>query len=136
MQRSGSRDGAAHGGIRIRTLLALLLVIPLGYLAVKYGPPYWGYVSMLSPVRETALAAAGQRWDANPQIELSRRQWKDALVARAETLGVDLGDQDVTIERIGSEAVVRAAWQVPVRHPYGRHVLTFRVESRQAFLPQ
>jgi hypothetical protein len=135
MSRSKMGERAAGRPIRIRTVVVLLVLLPMGYAAAAYGPAYWGYVRMLTPVHEAALAAAAQRWDGNPRIEQHKQAWKDGLVSQALEVGVVLPEDAITIDRVGLEAVVRVAWRVPVYHPYAQHEIAFQVESRQSFLP-
>ncbi len=130
-----SRVDAARGATRLGIALALLAAFIAAYLAQRYGPAYWAYACMLTPVREAAVTAAAHAWDREPDIERRKRAWRTELIGKAQAIGVALGDDGVDIERTDTEAVVRASWRVPVRHPYLRHTLEFRIESRQPLLP-
>jgi hypothetical protein len=99
-----------------------ILVVAAGiYLAMKYVPPYWTYLSMQDPVKEAAMAAVTQAGEASARSELIRR---------ARDNGLDLEDENIQIIREGPILVVRVAWVTPVELPRYRHVIHFRIEQR------
>ena len=80
----------APGRISLGALLFLLLVAIGIYLAVKFVPPYWTYLSLQDPVKEAAMAAAGQSGEDRARADLIRR-------AREE--GLNLGEEDIQFTR-------------------------------------
>jgi hypothetical protein len=135
MQRR-SREWSTRRAFRTRRALVVLFVLSLGYLASAYGPAYWGYLRMLIAVRAAASAAAAEPWELKPQLEQAKEAWSDQVSAAALAVGVPLVDDAISIEQVGAEAVVRAAWRVPVIYPFIglRHTLEFQIESRQPFV--
>lgn len=111
----------APGRIGLGALLFLLLVAIGIYLALKFVPPYWTYLSLQDPVKEAAMAAAGQPGEDRARADLMRR---------AREAGVDLTDDDIQFTREGPQLVVRISWVAPVELPRVRYDLRFRIEQR------
>ena len=111
----------APGRIRLGALLFLLLVAAGIYLAIKFVPPYWTYLSLQDPVKEAAMAAVTQSGEDKARADLIRR-------AREE--GLNLGEDDIQFTREGPQLVVRISWVAPVELPRYRYDLRFRIEQR------
>jgi hypothetical protein len=120
MRRTRERTQTPEGFIRLRMLLCLLILGGGVYLSVKFVPPYWGYLSMLDPVKEAAMAA---RTGKEEQVRAD-------LILKARQVGVELAEENVEIVWNGDSVVVRVAWEVPVNLPRYPRVLRFRVESK------
>lgn len=112
----------APGRIGLGALLFLLLVATGIYLAVKFAPPYWTYLSLQDPVKEAAMAAVGPNGEDKARAELLRR---------VREAGLDLADEDIQFIREGSQLVVRISWVAPVELPRVRYDLHFRIEQRR-----
>ncbi|MBI4735980.1 MAG: hypothetical protein HY766_07960 [candidate division NC10 bacterium] len=115
----------APGRIGLGALLFLLLVAIGIYLAVKFVPPYWTYLSLQDPVKEAAMAAVGRGGEDKARADLLRQ---------AREAGLDLADEDIQFTREGPHLVVRINWVAPVELPRVRYDLHFRIEQR-ALLP-
>lgn len=111
----------APGRIPLGALLFLLMVGTGAYLAVKFIPPYWTYLSLQDAVKEAAMAAAGRAGEERARADLMRR---------AREAGLDLADEDVQFTREESQLVVRVSWVTPVELPRYRYDLRFRIEKR------
>lgn len=111
----------APGRISLGALLFLLLVAIGIYLAVKFVPPYWTYLSLQDPVKEAAMAAASPNGEDRARADLSRR---------VREAGLNLAEEDIQFTREGSRLVVRISWVVPVELPRVRYDLRFRIEQR------
>ncbi len=116
------------GGGRTRLgLLVFLLVLAAGlYLANKFIPPYWNYLSLVDPVKEAALVAATRQGGEG--------QARAQLLAAAKAQGVDLAEDDIEITREASGLTVRVSWVTPVELPRYRYDLHFSI-AHTAHLP-
>lgn len=100
----------------------MVLVVVAGvYLAIKFVPPYWTYLSMSDPVKEAAMAILSATDERTARAELIRR-------ARQQDLTLD--DDNIDITRDGTMLVIRVTWVAPVELPRYRYDLRFRVEER------
>ena len=113
-------ERAPAGFVRLKFLVAVLVLAGLGYLANKTIPPYWDYLSLQDPVKEAAVAYARQGKEAEVRAE---------LIARARNVGVELAEEQVDIGQEGNFVVVRVAWEVPLDIPIYRRTLRFRIEK-------
>ena len=118
-----SRHGSAPGKIRPGVVLFVLVVVALIYLATKFVPPYWTYLSMTDPVKEGAMAMVSSADEQSVRADLIRR---------AKQQGLTLDDDSIDIIRNGSTVVVRVSWVTPVELPHYRYDIHFRVEERVA----
>jgi hypothetical protein len=102
--------------------LLFVLVLILGvYLAIKFVPPYWTYLSMQDPVKEAALMLATRADEAKVRADLLRQ---------AKEQGLAIDDNNIDIDRDGVMVVVRVAWATSVDLPGYRYTIPFRIESR------
>ena len=101
----------------------ILVVVAGIYGAIKFVPPYWTYLSMKDPVKETAMAMLSAADEQSARADLIRR---------AKERGLTLDDDDIEIARNGSIVVVRVSWVTPVELPHYRYDIHFRVEERMA----
>ena len=123
---SGRRRAMDPPGMtRLGILLGLLVLIGGIYLGTKFIPPYWAYLSMLDPVKESAMAMAARG---------DEERIRTNLIAKAKQLDVELDGENVEIVRDGNVVLVRVAWEVPVDLPRYRHTLRFHVESQSPAL--
>ena len=113
-------ERAPAGFVRLKFLVAVLVLAGLGYLGSKTIPPYWDYLSLQDPVKEAAIAYARQGKEAEVRAE---------LIARAKNIGVALTEEQVDIGQEGNFVVVRVAWEVPLDIPMYRRTLRFRIEK-------
>ncbi len=120
--RNGRRRAMDPPGMtRLGMLVGLLVLVGGIYLGAKFIPPYWGYLSMLDPVKEAAMAASARG---------NEERIRTGLIAKARDFGFELTEENVEIVQEGGLVVVRVAWEVPVDLPRYRHTLRFRVESQ------
>jgi len=104
-------------------LLFFLAVLAVGiFLAIKFIPPYWDYLSLQDPVKEAALAAVSR-----PGGEEAARA---ELIRRAAGDGVALGEQNIEFIRDGSMLIVRVRWSETVELPGYRVRIPFQIEQR------
>ncbi len=104
-------------------LLFFLAVVAAGiFLAIKFIPPYWGYLSLQDPVKEAAMTAVSRTGGQ----EAARAD----LIRRAAEVGVRLGEENIQFIRDGSILILRVRWTetvdllgYPVRIP-------FQIENR------
>ncbi len=101
-------------------MIFLLLLASGIYLATKYIPPYWTYLSMQDPVREAAMAAVMPGGEARAREELTRR---------AKEQGLKLTENNIIFIREGPMLVLRVTWVEPVDLPTTRHNLRFQIEQ-------
>ncbi len=102
--------------------MLFLLVVGGGiYLAAKFIPPYWIYLSMQDPVKEAAMGMATHGNEAKVRAD---------LIYRAKEQGLSLDEDNIEISRDGAMAVVRVRWMARVDLPRYRYDLPFRVEER------
>jgi len=119
--RRRGMDRSAPGKITLGALLFILVLIVGIYLAVKFVPPYWTYLSMQDPVKEAALTLATRADEAKVRADLLRQ-------ARDQGLAID--DNNIDIDRDGVMVVVRIAWVASVDLPGYRYTIPFRIEAR------
>ncbi len=122
------RHAKRRGGGRIRPgVVIFLLVVAAGvYLAAKFIPPYWAYLSLMDPVKEAALTAA-MRQDNEDR---ARAQ----ILAAAKEQGLNLAEDNVEFTRGPDGTTVRVSWVAPVELPRYRYDLHFSIEQT-AHLP-
>ena len=112
---------SAPGKIRLGVVLFILVVAAGIYLAIKFVPPYWSYLSMQDPVKEAAMAVVTSTDEARAKAELIRR---------AKNEGLALDENNIEIAREEGMLVVRVTWVEPVELPQYRYNLHFRIEER------
>ncbi len=115
------RDQSAPGRVRLGVLLFILVVVAGVYLAIKFIPPYWTYLSMKDPVKEAAMAILSATDEKSARADLIRR---------AQQQGLALDDDNIDITHDGTMLVVRVTWVTPVELPRYRYDLRFQVEER------
>ena len=115
-------SGRAPGAIRPGALLFILLLAGLVYLAAKFGPPYWTYLSMHDPVKEAVMTAA-LRGGAEDKARAT-------LIRQAQEQGLNLTEDSIEFFREGPMLVIRVGWEAPVDLPRYRYTLRFRIEQR------
>ena len=104
-------------------LLFFLAVLAVGiFLAIKFIPPYWDYLSLQDPVKEAALTAVSRAGGE----EAARAE----LIRRAAADGVALGEQNIEFIRDGSMLIVRVRWSETVELPGYRVRIPFQIEQR------
>jgi len=113
-------SGSAPGRIRLGVVLFILVVVAGVYLAGKFIPPFWAYLSMQDPVKEAALAAIMSRGEEKAKADLMRR---------AQAAGVPLDEKNIIITREEGMLVVRISWVTTVELPWYDFPLRFRVED-------
>jgi len=118
MQRRRWKGASPAGSTRVKLILTLVIVAGLGYAGSKLIPVYWSYVSMFDPVKEAAMAASRSGKEAEARAD---------LIARAKSVGVELDEEKVEIDRDGNVVVVRVAWEVPVDLRVYRHTFRFQI---------
>ena len=114
-------DQPAPGRVRLGAVLFILMAVAGIYLASKFGPPCWTYLSMKDPVKEAAMALVASTDENTVRAELIRR---------AQEQGITLDDEDIDITRDETMLTVRVAWVAPVELPRYRYDLRFRIEER------
>lgn len=114
-------DRWARGRIRLGALLFVLVAVAGIYLAIKFVPPYWTYLSMQDPVKEAAMVVVTSSDEARAKAELMRR---------AKDEGLALDEDNIEIVREETMLVVRVTWVTPVQLPRYRYDLRFRIEER------
>lgn len=110
---------APKGFIRLKSLVTLVVLAGVVYLATKLGPPYWNYLAMQDPVKEAAMAVSRRA----PEAEI-----RSSLIARARATDVTLEEENIEILQRGNFAVVRVSWEVPLDMPMYRRALQFQIE--------
>jgi hypothetical protein len=116
-------DTWAPGKTRLGALFFILLVIAGIYLAIKFIPPYWTYLSMQDPVKEAAMTLAMQGGD---EVKV-----RADLVRQAAAQGLAFDDDNIYIDRQGGVLlVVRVRWVARVDLPGLRYRIPFRIEER------
>ncbi len=113
---------SAPGRIRLGALLFLLVVVALGYLATKLGPPYWTYLNMVDPVKNAAMTMVTSR--------TSDERIRSELIRHAKENDLSLDSDNIDISHDGALLTVRVAWVAPVELPYYRYDLRFQIEER------
>jgi hypothetical protein len=103
-------------------LLCTLVLILGVYLALKFVPPYWTYLSMQDPVKEAALALVRPGAD--------EAKVRANLISRAADQGLAITDDSILIDQEGPLLVVRLTWTASVDLPGVRYRIPFRIESR------
>jgi hypothetical protein len=104
-------------------LLFFLAVLGVGcFLAIKFIPPYWTYLSLQDPVKEAALGLGSR-----PGGEEAARE---DLIRRAAQHGVALGAQNIEFVRDGSMMILRVRWSETVELPGYRVRIPFQIEQR------
>ena len=111
----------APGKIRLGVVLFILVVAAGIYLATKFVPPYWTYLSMQDPVKEAAVAVVTSSDEPRARAELMRRAGDEGLA---------LDENNIAIAREEGMLVVRVTWVAPVELPQYRYNLHFRIEER------
>lgn len=114
-------DQPAPGRVRLGAVLVILVAVAGIYLAIKFGPPYWTYLSMEDPVKEAAMALVAATDEQSVRAELIRR---------AQEQGLTLDDEGIDVTRDETMLTVRVAWVAPVELPRYRYNLHFRIEER------
>jgi hypothetical protein len=118
----GRRVGrSAPGRIRLRALLLILVVAAAMYLAIKFVPPFWTYLSMRDPVKEAAMAMVASGNEASVRAELIRQ---------AAVQGLTLENDNIDFTQDGTMLVLRVTWVAPVELPGYRYDLRFQIEER------
>jgi hypothetical protein len=115
-------DTGAPGKSRLGALLFVLLVIAGIYLAAKFIPPYWTYLSMQDPVKEAAMALAMRGSD--------EAKVRADLVRQAAARDLVINDDNIYIDRQGVLLVLRVRWVARVDLPGFRYRIPFRIEER------
>jgi hypothetical protein len=114
-------DRWARGRIRLGALLCILVAAAAMYLAIKFVPPFWTYLSMQDPVKEAAMTMVASGNEASVRADLIRQ---------AAAQGLTLEDDNIDITQDGTILVVRITWVAPVELPRYRYDLRFRIEER------
>jgi hypothetical protein len=109
------------GKVTLGALLFILVVVVGVYLATKFAPPYWSYLSMQDPVKEAAMLAVSGASEATVRADIMRR-------AREQDLR--LTEENIDIAREDGTLVVRVAWVARVELPRKSYDLSFRIEER------
>lgn len=112
---------SASGKISSKALLFILVAGAGIYLAIKFIPPYWTYLSMQDPVKEAAMALATNTDEARVRAELIRR-------AKEQDLALE--EDNIEINREGPLLVLRVRWVASVDLPRYRYKIPFQVEER------
>jgi hypothetical protein len=109
------------GRINYKLVLFLAVLAAGLFLAVKFIPPYWKYLSLQDPVKEAALTA------------ISRTGGEEAaradLIRRAAADGVALGEENIQFIREGSMLILRVRWSETVVLPGYRVRIPFSIEQ-------
>jgi hypothetical protein len=104
-------------------LLFFLAVLAVGcFLAIKFIPPYWTYLSLQDPVKEAAMTAVSRTGGE----EAARAD----LIRRAAEQGVSLGEENIRFIRDGSMLTLRVRWSETVDLPGYRVRIPFQIEQR------
>ncbi len=114
-------NGKAPGRIRLGVLLFILVVAAGVYLASKFIPPYWTYLSMQDPVKEAAMASVMAAGEGRARADIIRR---------AQEQGLTLSEDNIEFRREGPMLVVRVTWVASVELPRYRYTIPFLVEER------
>jgi hypothetical protein len=117
----GGEHPSGVGRVRLGALLFILVVVAGIYLAIKFIPPYWTYLSMKDPVKEAAMAILSATDEKSVRADLIRR---------AKQQGLAIDDENIEITREGTMLVIRVTWVEPVELPRYRYDLRFLVEER------
>jgi hypothetical protein len=96
----------------------LVVVGAVWYVGTKFIPPYWDYLSLQDPVKDSLLVA-------NRTSETAAR---GGIIKRAHELGLELTDENIEFIRNGPILKVRVTWEVPVDLPRYRYNLHFAIE--------
>ena len=118
-----SMHGSAPGKIRPGAVLFVLMVVALVYLATKFVPPYWTYLSMMDPVKSAAMTMATSRSSDDPRM-------RTELIRQASENGLTLDNDNIEISQDGSVLTVRLTWVAPVELPWYRYDLHFQIAER------
>lgn len=108
--------------MRLGVLLFVLVVAGGIFLASKFVPPYWAYLSLKDPVKEAALALVSRQEDEG--------KVRAGILQRAGELGLPLTDDNIEITQEGSAQILRVTWTVPIDLPRYHYTLHFRLEER------
>ena len=119
--RGRGGDGSAPGRIRPGVLLFILVVAAAIYLATKFVPPVWTFLSMQDPVKEAAMAVVSQP---------DEKRLRADLIRRAKEQGLELEDENIEITRDGVMLVIRVKWVAQVDLPGYRYDIPFQIEDR------
>ena len=111
----------APGRIRLGVLLFILVVAAGVYLASKFIPPYWTYLSMQDPVKEAAMTAVTAAGEGRALADIIRR---------GQEQGLTLLEDNIEFRREGPMLVVRVTWVASVELPRYRYTIPFLVEDR------
>ena len=114
---------SAPGKIRPGVVLFILVVAAVIYLATKFVPPYWTYLSMVDPVKNAAMTMVTSR---NTDDSRARAD----LIRQAKENGLTLEKDDIEITQDGLMLTVRVSWVAPVDLPRYRYDLHFQLEER------
>ena len=123
MVRPGRREVnmMIPGKVTLGTSVFILVMVVGVYLAIKFVPPYWSYLSMQDPVKEAAMLAVSGASEASVRADIMRR-------AREQDLR--LTEENIDIAREDGTLVVRVAWVARVELPRKPYDLSFRIEER------
>jgi hypothetical protein len=109
------------GRINFKLLVFLLVVVAVIYLAIKFIPPYWTYLSLQDPVKEAALTAVSRQGGED--------RAREELIRRAAENGVPLGQENISFDREGPMLTLRVRWSETVDLPGYRVRIPFEIEQ-------
>ena len=110
------------GRINYKLVFVLAVVAAGVFLAVKFIPPYWTYLSLQDPVKEAALAAGSRQG--------GEESARTDLIRRAAEHGIALGEDNIAFSREGAMLVLRVRWLETVDLPGYRVRIPFQIEQR------
>jgi len=114
-------NARAPGKVTLGTLLFILVAVVGVYLATKFVPPYWSYLSMKDPVKEAAMLAVSGANEATVRAD---------IIHRAREQNLRLTEENIDIAREDGSLVVRVTWVARVELPPKPYDLSFRIEER------
>jgi hypothetical protein len=108
-RRAGALEGGlamqwrdASGKSSIRGLIALVLIVGLVYVGMKFIPVRAAALQFSDAINEEVLSAGGRRRTTDDEMMQS-------LLERAGILGLPIRRQDITIQRQGTKYIVISA---------------------------
>jgi len=105
---------SSKGRIGLGPLVFILLLAGGIYFAFKLIPPYWEYYSLKEAARQGLVAAA-----APPHRDADA---KEAVMAKAKSLGLPLGEGDLVVVRDKQRVSIEFSWERDVSLPgYVQH---------------
>ena len=110
------------GRINYKLLFFLAVLVAGIFLATKFIPPYWGYLSLQDPVKEAAMTAVSRAGGE----EAARKE----LIRRAAEQGVSLGEENIQFIRDGSMLILLVRWSETVSLPGYQVRIPFQIEHR------